>query len=452
MPQTGGALLDTWGLLTYRLPSKAPLQPKSAEAGDGSLPIRADVTFESIINDSNCPPLSLRDFEYYCEHVEFSGENVQFYKAFLRYKRAWKGLSEAERSLSPPYHAPRLHGSRFVSRKQAFSTTIQDDLGQSLPWRSVEGDAIPMMETTVADVAPSRDCNSSRSGYVLQKWDSSTANAASIHAGERDPLTSGIPRSIVCLLQAEILEFAGIDWKPCGILPLRSMVDYIVRDFLLPSSPRQLNLSYSTSYDCLQALNNTSHPDALEPAANHIRLLLVRGTLPNFIRHASRNANGPRRVFSFVISITTILIVIALTILNIVQRKPKSMRAIGIPCLWFGTTCLFAACRGSCFILALMHQFQIRPYQHSTPLEAESSGKEHHASDSTTSDTDTKRDSQTLQWHRWPIHRKLFGSKSPAHGSFRYMQNAMALQCAVHGFLVTLVCSVVVAFIPVLTS
>ncbi|CCG83403.1 Putative uncharacterized protein [Taphrina deformans PYCC 5710] len=421
-------LKHIWELFTFRLTARSDghTQGISDVLGRPS----AETQLDRIVHGRNCPPLSLRDLMYFCDYVEFTAENLLFHLEYLNYVRKWKALSDDQRAASP------IYSSRLPLRSR-IRRCVHDA-------KTVASEAGPPSYGAVR----SRRSSSQAGSSVMNSSPASqeTLPPFSTCNGEQSPSMEEEKKDDYGVQEREIAE-------TLSQLPLRAEVERFVTLYLEPNSNRQLNLSHAMRTTCLEALEHTSHPDVLQPVADHIYSLLLRGTLPNFLHYAVKNANGPRRVFAMIMSILPLLLVLALTVLNIVQKKPKALRAVGIPGFWFSTACLLAGLRGSCFFLALKKQVQVRPY-YADNDEITSSSHDFELLQYGLRSNDAKccpdgEGSNTSAWMKKSMFWKTFGRTRSTEGLYRHIQNALVVQCIVHALIITIICSLIIAAIPV---
>lgn len=443
------AISTFWQLLTYGNPRLTKLRRSSRDSTDfkavsksGKSSLFKEVQFTEILNGDTCPPLSMQDLSFYCTHVEHSAENLEFYLAFLKYTKSWDALAERDKIASPEFVMSK------VDKRAASRGTLHDRIpepavrkypevgnengglsshSQTTKWIRMTSTASSMTlgSATVAD-----NCNRSTksSSGTIDALCSSNIPVLGDHTW-----TSAIDHASHEVLHEELRKLTGSSWEQSSHLPLRADLEHLIFTFLLPSSPQQVNIPQPMLVECLYNLQHSSNPAGLWPVVNHVYYLLTKCTMPNFIRYSSVNATRTRQVWSIVGAIFSILFVVVLTLVDILTGKPKIMRALGIPFFWFGCSALIASCEGFCFLLVLRRRIQVNP-DHECFL----------APESRTSST-TNRSWSGKARHHW---KQMFCKARRATGTVRWIQNAMLLQALVKGFLITVVCSILVGFIP----
>lgn len=146
-------------------------------------------------------------------------------------------------------------------------------------------------------------------------------------------------------------------WQPFTIQPMRDEIDSIMHHYIVQNSPRALNLSDKDRNRCLHALQHTTHPSALAPAA-HVANLILRGqSHPNFIRWSICNGNKPRVFFLRYSGILSMIGGCLFAILMILSSLSRWYRIFVSFLFLLGIAIVIASYNGLCI---LMHQTRVR--------------------------------------------------------------------------------------------
>lgn len=147
------------------------------------------------------------------------------------------------------------------------------------------------------------------------------------------------------------------------IQPMREEINRVMRHYLAFSGPRELNLSHKDRGQCLHALQHTTHPSALAPAARIAEATLRGQSHPNFIRWSICNGNKPRVFFVRTMGISTIILGSLVAVLLTLSGASRWWRILSAV-LWFiGISTMVAAYKGLCVILHHSHSRNLRPWE-----------------------------------------------------------------------------------------
>lgn len=137
----------------------------------------------------------------------------------------------------------------------------------------------------------------------------------------------------------------------------------MINTYLRKGGPRELNLSDRERGGALRALQNTTHPSALQSVAVSVEYSLRRQAHPNFIRWTICNGNRPRVVFARGLGIFGILGGFLADLLITLSHASRGWRVLPF-LLWFiGISTLIAAWKGMCVVLHGMHHRHLRPWE-----------------------------------------------------------------------------------------
>ena len=148
----------------------------------------------------------------------------------------------------------------------------------------------------------------------------------------------------------------------------RAEIETIKKLFLLPGSPKELNIPSPMRRKVLDAITITTDPKIFAPIAEHCHLLLKSCSHRNFIRLGVSNGT-----FETICVATTLGIVLtlggfmAMLLLAFVSpgfRQCSRWRGIGIWPMWsIGIGLILSGLRGSCFFLLLFSRRQPLPWE-----------------------------------------------------------------------------------------
>jgi hypothetical protein len=150
--------------------------------------------------------------------------------------------------------------------------------------------------------------------------------------------------------------------------------------FLVPGSPKELNLPSTMRNRVLTAIQKSDSPQNLAPIADHVYYLLKNCSHRNFIRLGVKN--GTFETLCMVTIVGMLFTTLGLlTMLLIAFDSPSihhSVRWRGLAAapFWFiGVSFLFAGWRGSCFLLLLFSRRQELPWERVDSLEKGAAAK-----------------------------------------------------------------------------
>lgn len=121
--------------------------------------------------------------------------------------------------------------------------------------------------------------------------------------------------------------------------------------YLMRGSPLELNLPVRVREATLDALNETTHPSALEPAIRYVEEYLRDHAHPTFIRQAISNANPARLNMITIFGIVNASIAIVLSVLLVLSSAGRYVRLSGAIFALFGSFAIINAKRGMCIVL-----------------------------------------------------------------------------------------------------
>ncbi|MCJ1441089.1 MAG: hypothetical protein MMC23_001575 [Stictis urceolatum] len=316
-------------------PMTAASCQRYAEMTSGKSSIPPSLSFERVMGNKTMPPCSLQDFLDYLIYVAHDAENLQFYLWVQDYKRRFNALSESEKALSPEWKVDDIHAAPDLRKpgSNSIKSTGEDVLDKD------------MEEQYLANLKKIAARKSSRPPTPPAKDIEITALPAL--SSPPDPVTIESTQR----------------WKSITDQPFRDEISQIITHYLLPSSPRELNLSHKARAALLHALHRTTHPSALSSIEDITCLTLRHHAHPNFIRWSLCNGNKPRVFFLRSMAVAWLILFTLSTLLLILSSKPRWFRIALAPVLWVGMTNLIAAARGLCVLLHRLHTREIHPWE-----------------------------------------------------------------------------------------
>lgn len=187
------------------------------------------------------------------------------------------------------------------------------------------------------------------------------------------------------------------------VQPFRSEVNRIISHYIIPGSPRELNLSHKDRAAVLYALSHTTHPSAFTVVKDMLDATLRHESHPNFIRWSICNGNTPRTFFLRGFAIMNITIGFLIAILLTLSSASRWFRIIAAAEWWFGITNFIAAYQGLCVLLHRLHTRNIRPWE----IDDREGEKYQSLGDEAQLGESNIRFSTTKP--RWPVKMEVFG-------------------------------------------
>lgn len=264
----------------------------------------------------------------YLVYVTHDAENLQFYLWMADYCRRFKNAPKHETDLSPKWTFDEKPPS--LSHAEGTLKGISNKPGvEELDLSEAE------------DISNASTLGDRQSCYQPRKqsWKPSENSSA-------DPDS-----------------MAGSKRQSCNVQPFRAEIDRIVSHYIIPGSPRELNLSHRDRTAVLNALNHTTHPSALGIVKNMLDMTLRSRAHPNFIRWSICNGNTPRTFFLRGFAIMNIIIGFVVAILLTLSSVSRWLRITAAVEWWFGIANLIAASQGLCVLLHRRRTRNIRPWE-----------------------------------------------------------------------------------------
>jgi Regulator of G protein signaling domain len=107
--------------------------------------------------------------------------------------------------------------------------------------------------------------------------------------------------------------------NPAG-QPLRKEVEFIISQFLMPGAAHELNVSPSMRSRTITTARRSTHPDAFKEIAEAAYHLMESSSIPNFVKYATSNINGPKKKLWLYVGIADFLIGLLIYFLCIFLR------------------------------------------------------------------------------------------------------------------------------------
>ncbi|KAJ9633906.1 hypothetical protein H2199_009197 [Coniosporium tulheliwenetii] len=270
-------------------------------------------------------PLSFYDFY---RHIEFSQENLEFYIWFKDYEARYREDSHPfprnEASLlllTEKSDAKSGCSSLAVSEVQSEQELIYDE----------QADFIHYVESLVL----SRDC----------KFPKTCRNFCTY-------------------------IFQGSDNAPVTptIASRHHELQHIVALFLVPGSPKELNLPDSMRKAAIASIATSDCPANLAPIAEHIYDLLHSCSHRNFIRLGVKNGTFETlcmvTIMGIVLTSLGLLVMLLVAFASPSIHRSSRWRGLAAAPFWvLGFSFFFAGTRGSCFLLLLFTRRQELPWE-----------------------------------------------------------------------------------------
>lgn len=145
--------------------------------------------------------------------------------------------------------------------------------------------------------------------------------------------------------------------------PYRAEINLIIQHYIIPGSPRELNLPYRIREHVLHALNHTTHPTAFRVVRDLVEQCLRHQSHPNFVRWAMDNGRQPRKLILKQMFALTILIYIMGILLLVFSGQSRWLRVALSPLLLLALSQLIFILHGFCMILLLSGVRELRPWE-----------------------------------------------------------------------------------------
>ncbi|KAI9147214.1 NADH-dependent flavin oxidoreductase nadA [Paramyrothecium foliicola] len=306
------------------------------------------LSLDKVLANKTCSPMSLYDFYMYLKHIEYSPENLEFYLWFKNYEASWyRRLGQGESG----YHKSE---NAFVHMSQ--SNSSEEDLKTE---QKLAAERLSDVETAAEATA-----------QILQSVipPSACAILERPKPCARDRLKS-FANTFMSSTNASCGTATIGDFGVPGAHESDEALEAIIRLYLLPSSPKELNIPPSMRDAALEALKNSSSkdPSCLRPIADHVFGLLRTCSHPNFLRLGV--ANGTLETVCVATSLGIVLTIVGFIFVFVRGFVPYTgahsrWELFGAWGFWFlGISLVLSGVRGSCFFLLLFSRRQPLPWE-----------------------------------------------------------------------------------------
>ncbi|KAI4215606.1 MAG: hypothetical protein LQ351_002075 [Letrouitia transgressa] len=247
-------------------------------------------------------------------------ENLQFYLWFQDYQRRFYALPQTQQNISPPWNEETLPQAGGPLAADPGPRLSDKTLDQAVKYKI------------------SFEKNDSPESLIDRK------------SAVADPVDQAYAQS-------------GLKWKSFTIQPFRDEIDKIISHYLVPGSPRELNLSHKDRSACLHALQHTTHPSALTVPSSIVTETLRSHSHPNFIRWSMANGNTPRIIFGRVLGTLNIIFGFLISFFLLFSPKPRWWRIFAALAWFLGFAFLLAGSNGICLVLYVTKDRHLRPWE-----------------------------------------------------------------------------------------
>jgi len=291
----------------------------------GKIAIPSELSFEKVICNKCSPPCSLQDFLNYLIYVAGEAENLQFYLWMVDYYQRFRKAPKADKMRSPKWRGE-------VHKKTA----------PRIPDKALANLGEKDMDIYSEDISDASTFQGEQSAFTDE------------YTQTQDSL--GFPMSLVNGKS----ETSSPHWQQNspGSQPFRNEIDRIIAHYLLPNSPRILNLTHNDRAAALRALHHTTHPSALQPIKRMLDSTLRNRSHPNFVRWSICNGNKQWVYGLRVFALANMIVGFVIAITLILSHASRYWRILAALVWWFGITNIIAASQGLCVLLHRMHSRQ----------------------------------------------------------------------------------------------
>ncbi|KAH6686445.1 hypothetical protein F5X68DRAFT_276457 [Plectosphaerella plurivora] len=351
--------LPTW-LRWYKKPAYRDIKEYSSAVRSGQRSLSPDgrnaglipphLSLERVLENKTCSPMSLYDFYMYLRHIEFSPENLEFYLWFKNYEARWnkhasrEDIGITEEKVPPVFTTSHTNSSEEELRASEHSSSPYDMSAMELASQPVN--------QIIQAAIPSAAC------MAITRPKPTAMDRIKSFANYMSP-TSAPSCQIAGLGDIGVVQ--GFD--------AREELDSVIQLYLLPSSPKELNIPPAMRDAALAALENSASTDPrhLAPIAAHVYALLRTCSHPNFLRLGV--ANGTLETVCVATSLGIVLTTVGFLFTFIRGFVPftgahSRWNLFGSWGFWFlGLSFVLSGLRGSCFFLLLFSRRQPLPWE-----------------------------------------------------------------------------------------
>jgi len=291
--------------------------------------------------------MSLYDFYMYLKYIEHSAENLEFYVWFKNYENGrLTAFPDLPRAVTP------LDGKSFTDSEKSLVKPENDEKFSESSTKDAESqdntdfENAELFARIAAFCSPNNGCGTSSPLYNRPFSFAEKARAAEEAAAAEDPT------------------------RPINHMELarRAELETIKNLFLLPGSPKELNIPSPMRRKVLDAMQISTEAKHFQPIAEHCHLLLKSCSHRNFIRLGVSNGTFETICMAtglgIVLTVTGFMAMLLLAFVSPGFRQCSRWRGIGIWPMWsVGIGLILSGIRGSCFFLLLFSRRQPLPWE-----------------------------------------------------------------------------------------
>ncbi|CZS94458.1 hypothetical protein WAI453_008062 [Rhynchosporium graminicola] len=310
--------------------------------------IPSKLSLERILKNRTCSPMSLYDFYMYLKYIEHSSENLEFYIWFKNFEAGrLTAFPELPRALTPV----DVNGSGTSSQTSLAKPGNYDNFKAEKSQSTKAQDNFEFEDSEIyariaSFISPGGACG-----------------PKGCDNGRLSPLYKR-PFSVVerIVTEAEAKTSTEIDDMR------RAELETIRTLFLLPGSPKELNLPAPMRRKVLDAIATSTDPKHFAPVAEHCYLLLKSCSHRNFIRLGVSNGTFETICMAtglgIVLTVSGFLAMLLLAFASPSFRHCSRWRGLGVWPMWsVGIGLILSGLRGSCFFLLLFSRRQPLPWE-----------------------------------------------------------------------------------------
>ncbi|KAH7362683.1 hypothetical protein B0T11DRAFT_281259 [Plectosphaerella cucumerina] len=329
--------LPTW-LRWYKKPAYRDIKEYSSAVRSGQRSLSPDGS-----------PMSLYDFYMYLRHIEFSPENLEFYLWFKNYEARWAKHASREELGFTEEKTPTFTMAHANSSEEELRASEQSSSPYEVSQMELASQPINQI---IQAAIPSAAC------MAVTRPKPTAVDRLKSFANFMSP-TSAPSCQLAGLGDIGVIQ--GFD--------AREELDSVIQLYLLPSSPKELNIPPAMRDAALAALENSASTDPrhLAPIAAHVHALLRTCSHPNFLRLGV--ANGTLETVCVATSLGIVLTTVGFLFTFIRGFVPftgahSRWNLFGAWGFWFiGLSFILSGLRGSCFFLLLFSRRQPLPWE-----------------------------------------------------------------------------------------
>ncbi|KAK4206741.1 hypothetical protein QBC37DRAFT_116402 [Rhypophila decipiens] len=336
--------LPSW-LVWYKKPEYRDIREYADNVNTGRRAMSPDgrrtmipsrLRLDRILQNRTCSPMSLYDFYMYLKHIEFSAENLEFYMWYKNYEASYaKGNGDIK----------ELDYGSIPSASQSDSSVAK--IKELVPGDDESFDpeiAKETLERIAQLIAVDAICSAK----------SKTCSAPA------PPKTGSAKPTAADLSNFQLLN-------PTTGAVARTELDTIVELFLSPGGTKELNIPPIMRQQAIADLQNSTHPAALKPVADHVYGLLRNCSHRNLVRLGVSNDTFETICVATALGFVNLIAGFLVVLLRgfVPYRGAHSMfeAFCAWPLWWLGMTLVLSGLRGSCFFLLLFSRRQALPWE-----------------------------------------------------------------------------------------